>query len=48
MILNQYISLSYLFTTKQLVFNVCIYTRAVESCDDDDEEETRLSKVLTT
>ena len=39
--------LSYLFTSKQLVFTVCTtYTRAVVSCEDDDEKK-RLSKILT-
>jgi len=48
MILNQYLHLSYLFITKQLVFTVYTYTRAVVSCEDDDEKKTCLSKILTT
>ena len=48
MVLNQYLHLSYLFTTKQLVSTVCTYTRAVVSCEDGSENKKCLSKILTT
>jgi len=48
MIFNRYFHLSYLFTTKQLVFTVYTYTRAVVSREDNDGKKTCLSKILTT
>jgi len=45
MILNQYLHLSYLLTTKQLVFTVYTYTRAAVYCEDDDENNKCLSEI---
>ena len=42
MIFDQYLHPSYLFAVKQR----CLYTRLVELCDDDDDK-TRLSKIIT-